>query len=313
MIAEATMYSRRQFSKIAMAGMVSYPALAAKDPTPVARIKSEVGGIQIGLHSYSLRSVPHDKALDAVVSAMQEVGLGRCELFAAQVEPASQGLRGGRGPGDTRAPLTPEQQAAQKAAAEALTEWRLTAPLDYFEGIRRKFNDAGIDIFSYNARFGETNEEIDRIFAMTKALGAETVTARIPLPVTTRIGAFANTHKMKVGIQSTDADTLMQQLPVSDYFGIDLDIGDFTKAGHDALQFVHDHYARLTDIHLKDCVSNGASVPFGQGDSRMKEVLEFLRGKKTSIPMFIDCDYPGTGDSVDEIKKCYAYVRAALA
>jgi hypothetical protein len=240
--------------------------------------------------------------------------LGDCELFASQVEPAPPGsANGGRGAGGGRASLTPEQQAAQKAAAEALTKWRLTVPLDYFVGIRKKFHAAGLNIPTYGTRFGDSDEEIDRMFVMTKALGAKVLSARVPLPMTKRVASFADKHKMIVGIQSTDADALAQQLPMSQYFRIDLDIGDFTRAGHDSLQYVKDNYMHMTDIHLKDCKLNGPSVPFGEGDSHMKEVLQFLKERKSTVRAYIDCDYPGTGQSVEEIKKCYSYVKAALA
>ena len=116
-----------------------------------------------------------------------------------------------------------------------------------------------------------------------------------------------------VGIQSTDADLLAQQLKMSLSLGIDLDIGDYTRAGHDPLPFVQANYTRLTDIHLKDCKLSGPSVPFGTGDSRMSEILQFLQSKHATAKAFIDCDYPGTGASVEEVRKCYDYAEAALA
>jgi sugar phosphate isomerase/epimerase len=296
------MYTRRQFGKVALAGLASYRAVGQRNG-------AQSGGLSIGLQTYSLRSVPYDGAVDAIIQAMQRAGLWECELFSAQIEPAPDGYAGGgaRGPGGA------PSKAEQRAAADALSKWRMTVPLDYFAGIRKKFNSAGIDIVAYNARFTGSDEEVDRTFAMAKALGAEVVAARVPLPMTQRVASFAEKNKMKVAIQSTDAGTLAQQLPMSSYFGIDLDIGDFTRAGHDALQYVRDQCASLIDIHLKDCKLNGPSVPFGEGDSHMKEILQFLKQKAPSVRAFIDCDYPGTGASVEEIEKCYAYVKAALA
>jgi sugar phosphate isomerase/epimerase len=303
------MYSRRQFGKIAVAagvaGMVPYPALAL-----AADMKS---GVHVGLNTYSLRSIPHDGAVDTIIKAMLTTGITECELMAMHIEPPSQAPRIAPGPDGVRPPLTPEQQAAQKAAADALIQWRLTTPLDYFEGIRRKFNAAGLSITFYFARLGDTDEEIERTFVIAKALGAGTITGRVTLPMTQRIATFAEKHKMMVGIQSVDPDLLAQQIAMSKYLGIDLDIGDFTGVGHDALQYVRDNYTRFTDIHLKDKKLNGPSVPFGEGDSHMKEILQFLESKKPSVPVNIDCDYPGTGDSIEEIRKCYAYVQAALA
>src|SRR4051794_22159176 len=52
--------------------------------------------------------------------------------------PAGRGERGARGGG--RAPLTPEQQAAQRAAAEETRKWRTGASMDKVKEFRRKFD-----------------------------------------------------------------------------------------------------------------------------------------------------------------------------
>src|SRR5579863_2744146 len=100
------MYSRREFSKLALAAL---PAAAA-----FARINSKVHGVQIGVQSYSFR----DRSLDDAIKAMVEVGLGECELFAGHVEP--------------------------KMSRADLRQWRTTVSLDEFHKIRKKFDDAGI-------------------------------------------------------------------------------------------------------------------------------------------------------------------------
>jgi hypothetical protein len=294
--------SRRYFGKLSLLSTLNALPYAAK-------AFAEVGGPPIGLQTYSLRTLPHDNAIDLIVAAMKQVGLKQCELYSAQVEPVQPSLpRPSAG-----TPLTPEQQAAQRAAAESLKSWRLTTPLTYFSAIGAKFTAAGLSIASYNARLGESDEEIDRAFLITKALGAPLVSARVSLPLTDKVAAAATKHNMVVAIQSTDADMLAKQLAASKLFKIDLDIGDFTRAGHDSLAYVQENYTNISDIHLKDCKLNGPSVPFGEGDSHMKEILVFLKEKHTSFPLYIDCDYPGTGTSVDEVQKCYEYVRRCLA
>ncbi len=100
---------------------------------------------------------------------------------------------------------------------------------------------------------------------------------------------------------------------MSPYFRLCFDIGDATRAGNDAFQLVRDHHDRLVDIHLKDCTFKGSSVPFGQGDSHMREVLQFLKARRSPVRARIDCDYPGTGSSIDEVQKCVDYAKAALA
>ena len=65
-------------------------------------------------------------------------------------------------------------------------------------------------------------------------------------------------------------------------------------------------------LHLKDRKKNqGDVVPFGQGDTPVKEVLALLRDSKYAIPANIEYEYDGA-DTLEEMKKCLAYCKQAL-
>jgi sugar phosphate isomerase/epimerase len=292
--------SRRQFVQLGAAGLAS-ATLAAKH-------RSIVDGLHIGIQTYSLRRLRYPE----LIPAIQQTGIAECELVAGQIEPTA-------------------------ADQPDIVKWRDTVSLDYFKDMRKKFNRAGIDIFTYTPRLGAgrpprganpgapaaaappqsappvTDSQIDRAFEFAKALGAKNISSGFSSDMATRIAPFAEKHKIVVAVASTNPELLKEVPAISPWLRIDLDIGDFTRAGYDALQFVKDNYEHLLDIHLKDCKFRGESVPFGTGDSHMKEVLQFLAGKKTQVRAMVDCDYPGTGASVDEVKKCYEYVRSCLA
>src|SRR5438874_5883485 len=112
------MFSRRDFGKMALAAV---PLAAARAAARVTKINSKFSGVQIGAQSYSFR----DRSLDACIDALKEVGLGECELYQGHVEPAP-----GRG--------------AEGRAA--LKKWRLETPLEEFKKVRKKFDDAGIEL-----------------------------------------------------------------------------------------------------------------------------------------------------------------------
>src|SRR4051812_34956541 len=99
------MLSRRDFHWMALAGVSSSIALA--------KVNSKINGVQIGVQSYSFR----DRDLDKAIAGMVEVGLGECELWQGHLEP--------------------------KVDREALRKWRTTVPMDFFRGVRKKFDDAG--------------------------------------------------------------------------------------------------------------------------------------------------------------------------
>ena len=113
--------------------------------TALAKINSKVGGVLIGVQSYSYR----DRPLDAAIKAMVEDGIGECELYSPHIEPAPMPRRG---------PVNREE----------LRKWRLTVPLDEIKAVRKKFDDAGIALFAFNYSFRDdfTDHEIERGFQM---------------------------------------------------------------------------------------------------------------------------------------------------
>lgn len=267
-------------------------------------------GPRVGLNTWSLRGLSGNEAIPAIIGVMKKEGLEDCELQSVHVEPAKFApvFPAGAGSGP-RVPPTPEQMEARKAQAAALTAWRMAAPLSEFEGVRAKFEKEGLRIKAYGARLGSSEDENERLFQMAKALGAETIFLRVPEAMTAGVAAAADRHTMMVGLQFADVSAMEKQLPASTYFRLDPDIGDLTKAKVDALEFVKSHYGSFAALDLKDAKVGGASVPFGEGDSQMKDVLQFLWGKRVPFTVYVDCDYPGTGLSVEEVGRCVRYVR----
>jgi len=102
-------------------------------------------------------------------------------------------------------------------------------------------------------------------------------------------------------------------MKMSSYYKINLDIGHFTAANFDAVPYIKEHHAHITNLHLKDRKKNeGANLPWGEGDSPIKEVLQLLKKEKWPIPAYIEYEYKGSSP-VEEVKKCYAYAKQALA
>lgn len=281
------MYTRREFSKLALSAI---PAAAR-----AARVDSKVRGVQIGVQSYSFR----DRPLDAAVQGMVEVGLGECELYAGHVEP--------------------------KASRADLRQWRTTVSMDEFRNVRKKFDDAGIQLYAYNYSFRDdfTDEEIARGFEMAKALGVDVITASSTLSVVDRVDREASKNQIRVGFHghsdvkhsnefSTPETFEKAMAGRSPYINVNLDIGHFFAAGFDPVDFLDKHHERIVTLHIKDRKKNdGENMPFGQGDTPIKPVLQLLEQKKYDIPANIEYEYKG-GDTVAEVKKCFEYCKEAL-
>ncbi len=263
----------------------------------------------LGLNTWSLRELKHDQAIPAILRVMKETGMRKCQLLFSHAEPAefdpdfASMLRPA-----AKAP-TPQERDEQQRRSEARTAWRLSVPMTYFEALRTRFEQQGLTIRGYAAPMSGSAEEIDRLFLMAKTMGAAVVDGRLPEAQTEIVAGAAERHGLLVGIQVSDQRVLAQQLRASPRLRADPDLGDLTKAGVSALEFVKEHIDRISSIDLKDAVHGGGSVPFGTGEANMQQVLEFLVRAHSQVERYIDCDYPGTGTSTDEVKRCVGYVR----
>ncbi len=306
--------SRRDLCKLALVGLPLSAALAKM-------IDSKVDGVQLGVQSYSFRDLPLDQAIQAMVTD----GLGDCELFSPHIEDggidAMKAILHPAGGKLSHAEMT----AAFKAYNEKLRKWRLTVPLSYFHGIRKKFDDAGIHLYAYNLSLGmsATDEEINRGFEMTQALGVGIMTTSTTLSMARRMVPFADKHKILVAFhghsdvkdpeQFAKPETFAKALAMSKHYRINLDIGHFTAAGYDAVQYITENHQNIVLLHLKDRKKNeGPNMPWGQGDTPIKQVLLLLKEKRYPLPAFIEYEYKGDEDSVKEVAKCYQYCKDVL-
>jgi sugar phosphate isomerase/epimerase len=290
------MLTRRELGMLAATGLgLKWNAVFAQPPT---------AGVRLGVQTYSFRDIPRAADGDGVgplIAAMTACGLKECELWSPQVEPA----------GLTR---------------DAIRAWRLETPLDGFRAVKSRFDAAGISIYAYNYSPNKsyTDAEIARGFEMAKALGAEIITASTTLDVAPRIKPFAEQHQMVVAMHGhsnvTDPyefatpDSFAAAMKMSRFFKINLDIGHFTAANFDAVAYIREHHADITNLHLKDRKRNqGANTVWGEGDAPIRDVLQLLKKERWPIRAYIEYEYAGTGSPVDEVKRCDAYARQALA
>jgi sugar phosphate isomerase/epimerase len=313
------MLSRRDLGTLAM-GALSVPALSAK------KIDSVVHGVQFGLQSYIFTGIglPQDGLVDVVIASMVESRLGECDLYAPLVEPAQfwDRIRAG-GPAVAGAAVPAEVTAARAQAREELAKWRMSVSLDYFRAIRKKFDDAGIEIYGLSGFPGSTEEELGRTYQIAEVLGARLITLGVTLSAAKRIVPVAEKHSFLVGLQggpnmtSSNPDAIAkpenyeQAVSLSRSYWICFDIGDATGGGYDALKFVKDHHDRIALIYLKDRKKDRLSVPWGEGDTPVTQVLQLIRDNKYPIRCYLDCDHKTTNRPAD-VKRSFEYAKTAL-
>jgi sugar phosphate isomerase/epimerase len=298
------MQSRRQFGKSLLAGIPAAAALGA--------VSSKFGGVQIGAISYSFRALPADQVLPAFV----KTGLSEVELMSNHAEALVGAPAVPRSPGGRP---DPEGQSA-------IAKWRAGISMDVYKKLRKTFDDAGVDIqlLCYNLNRNCTDEEIEYSFRMAEALGARKISSSTQVSVARRVAPFADKHKIMWGGHGHDRvddpeefatpESFATIMSFSKYIGVNLDIGHFTAANYDPVAYIQEHHNRITNLHLKDRKRNhGPNVPWGQGDTHIKEVLLLLKKEKYGFPANIEYEYPGKDDPVTEVSRCVQFCKDVLA
>jgi sugar phosphate isomerase/epimerase len=317
-------YTRREFGWLALAAVPAAHVLDTSTATAFQpKPDSKVRGVSIGMnvpYNFGGRTAPVDEIIDNCV----KLGVSAVELRTQPVEaflgvPANVVVtqRGGRG----QTPPTPEEEAARRANADELRKWRLAVPMDKVKALRKTFEGAGvfIEIVKVDGIFAMADDVVDYQFTLAKTLGARAISTEIAVPETKRLGEFADKHKLMVGYHghaSTGPADFETAFTYAAHNGANLDIGHFV-AGQNAspVPFMKQHHARITRIHVKDRkMNNGPNVPFGQGDTPIREVLQLIRDNKWNIQATIEFEYPipEGSDRMAELKKCVDYCRAAL-
>jgi sugar phosphate isomerase/epimerase len=295
-----------------------------------AKVAAADAPIWVGSSSFrDLPRVPGRDNLDEIIRAVRAVGATHVELALANLEPAPPStapVMGGSAAYPRRIVMTPEEVAATNSSARAaLRTWRLQAPVSVFEQARGRLTSAGLTVhacaLAYNDSFSD--DEIDATFRQAKTLGVSTVSSPLTMAMARRLVPFADRHQIAVAIHNQvdgnragaiDTPALKQALALSPAFAVKLDIGNLTASNCDAVAELREYRPRVSYVLVRDRLRNGgASQPFGEGDTPIKQVLSILGTPAPAIPALVEYDYVGLRSSVDELKACVAYCRAAIS
>ncbi len=215
-------YSRRDFGKLALASLPAAALLSRSGNllAAVGKPNSKFGGVQVGVITYSYRSMP-DQSAEAILGYVLDSGINAIELMGPPAEAyamkktgftplAGGGRGGGRGPGGGAAAATvvppgswngqpcpavrapgagggagrgagAERTPEQIAAADALRKWQQSLSMDVYKDLRKMYNDAGVTMYAVkNLNVNGTDEDLEYQFTVGKTLGATHITAELP-------------------------------------------------------------------------------------------------------------------------------------
>jgi sugar phosphate isomerase/epimerase len=165
---------------------------------------------------------------------------------------------------------------------------------------------------------------MDYIFNVAEALGCTHTTLELPtdLAQLKRIGGFAEKKKIYAAYHThTQANMTAfdQAFRVSRGNRSNVDLGHYVAGtGESPIPFLKKFHDRISSVHLKDRTTpaNGAkNLPWGTGDTPLKEILQVVKAEKYTFPLSIELEYdvPQGSDAVKEVRKCLEYCKAALA
>jgi len=310
----------------AMAGMPLVPrsVFDQQDIKP----DSKFNGVQIGAITYSFRSMP--STADDILNYLVQCGISSIELMGEPAErfagaPISDQPQWPRRGEEITAEQLAQFRAARQAQAEEIKEWRTSASMGQFEVLRKKYNEAGVNI--HIVKFGDigpnmSEDEVNYCFNVAKALGARGITTEISEEKAVFLGPLADEHKIMIGFHNhTQVNASSWEAPLShgEYLGINLDIGHYVAGTNESPIPIIERYGdagRILSLHIKDRkVNNGANMPFGEGDTPLGLILQLMKRNGYTFPADIELEYeiPEDSDAVTEVKRSVEYCRNALA
>lgn len=322
------MISRRRFLGATAAAAAAYtamPLVTLGGPRAGVR-RRDMNGVQVGAISYSFRELP--SSAEEVLGYLVQLGLDTVELMGNTAEQFAGAPEGPAWP-RRGAQLSEEERAKLRAEREAyareVRKWRLSAPMDRFEALRKMYNDEGVQIDILKLGSPEwTDEEIDYAFRAARAVGARGISFEISNEAAERMGPFATKHKMYVGMHNhtqvaDEGFSFDVPLSFSPYNMLNFDIGHYVAGLNTSpIPVLRKYHDRITHLHLKDRkmgTNGGDNLPWGQGDTPLREVLQLLRKEQWPISAMIELEYqiPNGSDVLTEMAKCVDFCRDALA
>jgi sugar phosphate isomerase/epimerase len=313
--------------RIVLGGAAGLAAQAILPRTNVgaqeAKPNSVFNGVRIGAITYSYRGGA-DTA-EYTLDCLLKNGLSETELmdgpirsYAGLPARAARGRKGEKGDskvGDKASESPPPPIDADRPKVRE-------AQLARCEQLRKMFNDAGVNIHIHKHPFGPTDDDIDFNFQIAKALGCKAITTERNDQLPKRLAPFAEKHKIWVAFHNhtnniptiESLDPLMQ---IGDYIGFNFDIGHYVAGtkGKSPIPVLEKYHDKIISLHLKDRNANGDNLPWGQGQTPIKEVLLLLKKEKWPIYADIEVEYriPEGSSPVVEVGKCVQYCKEVLA
>lgn len=317
-------YTRRDIAKLAL-GALPASALLTRPFSLAAQVRpnSVISGVHVGTITYSYRSMP-DQSAEAILRYVVDSGISAIEFMGGPVEAyagAPEAPQGGGGRGGQ--PLSPDQQAARREAADKLSAWRTSVSMDRFKALRKMYNDAGVTIFAWKRLTPSMSDaELEYVFDVAEALGCSHTTLELTEDARQlkRIGELAEKRKIYAAYHTHLQGSMTafdQAFALSQGNMANVDLGHFVAAGGNPVEFLSKFHGRISSFHMKDRTTPAhgqKNLPWGTGDTPLDVLLQMVKKHSWTMQATIELEYdvPQGSDAVKEVRKCLDYCKRSL-
>jgi sugar phosphate isomerase/epimerase len=283
--------TRRAFT----GGLLGAAGLALGAKTRMAEAAAgpaTVGGLTIGVQSYTYRKL----SLEKMIESMRAVGLASVELWTGHLDPAK------------------DDEAAFKRTRATLEAAGIT-----------------VNAYCVNFRPDVTADLLDKAFRGAGLLGTSLMTTSTEKSVVPKLDEWCEKYKVTIGLHNHYlGDEYMKGREALNFGGpadyaealagrskriaINLDIGHFSASGHDPVAYFRENFDRIVSLHVKDRDKDQAHTyrRFGQGATPIVEVLKLARqlGYKYAANIEYEMD---ENEPTEGVRDSFEYVKRALA
>ena len=351
------MYTRRDFGKAAIAG-VTLSMMGSSRLRASVKSDATVRGVKLGAITGAYGPFPTQSGqdvIDVILEKSKQAGAGYVELVNSVLEPAMAGpcamrqvggppapgaapaaAPGGGGGGQRFNPPCgvggqvpasfPAVPDGYKEEREKLRQWRLNADLNRFHDVRKKFDAAGVDLYSYVMTIGDdfTEPEIEAVFKHMQALGVNKFcTNQTRVAMAYRFAPYAERYKIKAAFHTHDQadnpnevsspESLAAVLSISKMFFVNLDIGWFYRGGNDPFAYLKAHHDRITHLHVRDSAADKGNADIGTGVIPVAEMLRYVRDNQYDIGFIVEqTGHAGAKDNLDALRMNIDWMKQQL-
>lgn len=184
----------------------------------------------------------------------------------------------------------------------------------------KKFNDAGITVYTVGVIYMRTKEAVDQAFQYAKNVGVKMIVGVPNYELLSYAEEKVKEHDIKLAIHNHGPEDKLYPSPKDIYdrikgmdarMGLCIDIGHALRAGTLPEKAIREYKDRLFDLHIKDVNSSAKdakAIEIGRGAIDFSEVIESLRKIKFQGVCSIEFEkdmsdpLPGIAESVGFFK-----------